>query len=247
LAARQRSSAGKSSFAKTRWSAVLRAGRGGRSTASRAALAELSAAYWYPLYAYARRRGRDADEARDATQGFFAELLEKNVLASADPARGRFRAFLLAAFEHHAAKQRRFWRALKRGGAANVVALDFADAEARYRSEPVDERSPQKLYEASWARALIERAFARLREEYARSERAELFDRLRAQLIEDAPAESYAALGAELGLSEGALKVAIHRLRKRFRAALEREIADTVDDPADVEDELRHLFEALGR
>lgn len=224
---------------------MLRAGRG-TAGASREALAALCTAYWYPLYAYARRRGNGVDDALDLTQDFFAALLAGKALAHVDPARGRFRAFLLGAFEHHASKQRRFLRALKRGGGRAVLSLDAAEAEERYAREPVDACSPQKLYEASWARTLIARAFDAVRAEYASGGKLELFDRLRAHMTDEATDEGYRAIGAELEMTEGAVKVAVHRLRKRFRAALEVEIGDTLDDPAHVQDELHHLFEALG-
>jgi RNA polymerase sigma-70 factor (ECF subfamily) len=232
-------------FATTRWSRVLRAGHGSAS-ASHEALAALCTTYWYPLYAYARRRGHGVDDALDLTQGFLATLLAGKSLRNVDPQRGRFRAFLLGAFEHYAAKQRRFWNALKRGGGRKALALDAGDAEQRYQLEPIDTRTPQKIYEASWARILIARAFDRVRVEYAGGGKVELFDRLRAHLTDEASDESYRALAAEFEMTEGALKVAVHRLRKRFRAALEAEIGDTLDDPGHVQDEIHHLFEALG-
>ena len=232
-------------FATTRWSRVLRAGRGSAS-ASHEALSGLCTTYWYPLYAYARRRGHGADDALDLTQGFLATLLAGKALRNVDPRRGRFRAFLLGAFEHYAAKQRRFWNALKRGGGRKTLEFDAGDAEARYQLEPADTRTPQKLYEASWARILIARAFESVRVEYASGGKGELFDRLRAHLTDEASDEGYRAIAAEFEMTEGALKVAVHRLRKRFRAALESEIADTVDDPGEVQDEIHHLFEALG-
>lgn len=173
-------------------------------------------------------------------------MLEQGSLAGADPRRGRFRAYLLGAFEHQLANRRRFWCALKRGGGRASVALDGATAEQRYALEPADARTPQKLYEAAWARTTIERAFATLREEYERGGKLALFERLRARLADTQAEQSYAELAAELGTTEGALKVAVHRLRKRFRTALEAQIAETVDGPAEVQDEIRHLFEALG-
>ena len=223
---------------------VARAARAGTDE-GRAALAWLFEVYAYPLYAFARRRGASPQDAEDAVQELFATLAAKGALASADPRRGRFRAYLLGAFEHRLSNRRRFLRALRRGAGRPVVSLDAADAEQRYALEPVDARSPQRLYEAAWARTLIERAFAALRAEYARGGKQALFERLRSLLIEGGE-QGYRELAAELGLTEGALKVAVHRLRKRFRAALEAEIAETVEGPAEVQDEIRHLFEALG-
>ena len=237
--------AARSEFRSTRWSVVRRAARGGTDD-GREALAWLFEAYAYPLYAYARRRGMDPHEAEEAVQELFAKALEKGSLSGADPARGRFRAYLLGAFENALRNRRRFWNALKRGGGRARLSLDAARAEQRYALEPADVSDPARLYEAAWARALLERAFDALREEYVARGDAVLFDRLRAHLVDQLSDASYAGLAEELGTTEGALKVAVHRLRKRFRAALEGEIAQTVDNPAEVQDEIRHLFEALG-
>lgn len=230
-------------FRSTRWSVVARS----RGPGAREALAVLFEAYAYPLYAFARRRGLAREEAEDAVHELFAGALEKGSLAGADPARGRFRSYLLAAFENRLRNRKRLWNALKRGGGRSTVSLDAEAAEQRLRVEPAGSDDPRRVYEAAWARTVIERAFARLRSDYAGRGEEALFDALRARLTEDGDPAGLAELGARLGKSEDALKVAFHRLRKRFRAALEAEIAETVDSPAEVEDEIRHLFEALGR
>ncbi len=224
---------------------MARAARLG-SLEARDALTWLFEAYGYPLYAFARRRGATAQDAEDAVQELFTKLVEHDALSAVDPQRGRFRAYLLGVFEHQLANQRRAQRALKRGGGRAEISLDAASAEERYALEPADARSPQALYEAAWARTLIERAFAALRAEYEKGGKLELFERVRAHLTEADSDERYAAIAADLGMSEGALKVAVHRLRKRFRVTLESEIAETVDGPAEIQAEIRHLFEALG-
>jgi RNA polymerase sigma factor (sigma-70 family) len=233
-------------FATTRWSVVLAVGRGGGAPA-REALGSLFKSYWYPLYAYVRRLGHGADEAEELTQSFFAALSEPGALAGADPERGRFRAFLVGAMRHHLAKRRRWWSALKRGGGARIVSIDAAEADRRYALEPADERSPERVFERAWALLLVERARASLRAEYEATGKLELHDRLASHLAGEGSEADYRELAQALDSTEGAIKVAVHRLRKRFRSALEDEIADTVADPAAVQDEIRHLFEALGR
>jgi RNA polymerase sigma-70 factor (ECF subfamily) len=235
-----------SEFRSTRWSVVARA-RGPATREAREALGLLFEAYAYPLYAFARRRGLARDEAEDAVHDFFARALDGRSFTNADPARGRFRAYLLGAFEHLLANRKRFWNALRRGGGRSTVSLDADAAEARYSREPEAGDDPRKLYEAAWARTLIERAFGRVRADYEARGESALFERLRAQLVEEAEPAQLARIGEELGKNEGAVKVALHRLRKRFRAALEEEIAETVEGPQDIDDEIRHLFEALGR
>jgi RNA polymerase sigma-70 factor (ECF subfamily) len=235
---------GRRDFATTRWSLVLAAGR--RSTAgSRQALAALCAVYWGPLYAYVRRRGFQAAEAQDLTQEFFARLLEKRTLEQIEREKGRFRAFLLASLKNFIANFRRGERALKRRPRGGVLSLDFAAAEERFRREPVDRLTPEKLFERQWACMLLEQTLARLKGEYEKAGKAALFDRLKPYLTAGPEATSYAAAAAELGLSEGAVKVAVHRLRSRYRQLLRREVAQTVAGPDEVEEELRSLFRAL--
>jgi RNA polymerase sigma-70 factor (ECF subfamily) len=238
--------AGPHRFATTRWSIVVAAGAA-EDTVGRAALESLCAAYWYPLYAFERRGGTAAEDARDLVQGFFAELLEKDYLAQADRERGRFRTFLITAFRHFASKEREKARALKRGGGRRPLPLDFEDGESRYLREPADERTPERLFERRWALTLLDEAMARLLEEHRAAGREALFDALRGTLggAGAGPEEPYAALGARLGMSEGALKVAVHRLRRRYRDVLRAAIAETVADPAEVDDEIRQLLGAL--
>jgi RNA polymerase sigma-70 factor (ECF subfamily) len=237
--------AGSPRFATTRWSIVVAAGAG-EDTEGRAALESLCGAYWYPLYAFERRRGTAAADAQDLVQGFFAELLEKDVLRQADRERGRFRTFLIAAFRHFASREREKGRALKRGGGRRILPLDFEDGESRYLREPVDARTPETIYERRWALTLLDGALGRLREEHRAAGREDLFEALRGTLgAGGGPAEPYAALGERLGMSEGAVKVAVHRLRRRYREVLRAAIAETVADPSEVDDEIRHLLEAL--
>ncbi|MFN0244043.1 MAG: RNA polymerase sigma factor [Planctomycetota bacterium] len=226
----------------TRWSVVLAAGAD-----SAGALAALCESYWYPLYAFLRRSGHDADEACDLVQGFFAGLLERKDLARVDPARGRFRSFLLVALKHYVVNQRDRARAQKRGGGELPLSLDARDAEARLALDPTDRRPPEKSFEREWALALLDRAMARLAAEQVRAGKSAVFDALRARLSgSDDGDEPQLELAQRLGVTENALRVALHRLRRRYGELVRDEIAQTVSDPADVERELRDLFEALG-
>jgi RNA polymerase sigma-70 factor (ECF subfamily) len=232
-------------FATTHWTMVLSAGRR-PSPQSQAALSNLCQTYWYPLFAYARRRGHDADAAADAIQAFFANLLEKQGLAVADPARGRFRTFLLTSLQNFLANQRRRQRAQKRGGAAVTLSIDRDDAESRYRLEPADRDTPERLFERRWALTVLDRAMGRLRAEYARAGKAELFERLAACVGASSDDISYRDVATSLGLTEGAVKTAVHRLRRRLRERLRDEIAQTVASPQEIDEELRELIAALG-
>ncbi len=232
-------------FATTRWSQVLAAGRPNAGE-SREALSRLCESYWYPLYAYVRRWGYDAEQAQDLTQEFFARLLEKRYLRAADPARGRFRSFLLASLKHFLANERDRAGAVKRGGRAAIVSLELENAEGRYSLEPPDQETPETIFERRWATTLLERTLSRLAREFESAGRKPLFDRLEGCLTGDGEAAPYARLAADLGMSEGAVKVAVHRLRKRFGALLREEIGETVATPAEVDDEIRELFRALG-
>jgi RNA polymerase sigma-70 factor (ECF subfamily) len=234
---------GRGRFATTRWSVVLAAGKRGRPE-SRHALAELCEAYWYPLYAEARRRGRSAEDASDLVQGFFARLLEKNDLAAADPTRGRFRSFLLAAFGHFLANEWDRQHARKRGGGRKAVPLDVAEGESRYRREAAHDETPERIYDRRWALSLIDRALARLRDECARAGKAALFETLEPALSGNRAA-SYAELAESLGMTEGAVKTAVHRLRTRCGAIVREEVAETVSRPEEIDEELGHLFAAL--
>jgi RNA polymerase sigma factor (sigma-70 family) len=232
-------------FASTRWSLVAAAGRG-ESPEARAALAVLCQTYWYPLYAYARRLA-SADDAQDLTQEFFARLLEKDYLRAADPRRGKFRSFLLTAFKHFLAKERERAAAQKRGGGRRPLSLDFQDGERRFRHEPADPTTPEMVYQRRWALTLLEQALARLRQEFAGAGKEHLFEALKGALTGGGTDEPYAGIGQDLGLSEQAVKTAVHRLRRRYKELLCAEVAQTVATPEEVEDELRDLFAAVRR
>jgi len=233
---------GPSRFPTTRWTLVLAAGDPHRKEA-RSALVDLCEKYWYPLYAYLRRRGYAADEAQDLTQEFFVRVLEGRYLDHADPEKGRFRSFILTSLKFFVADEEDRQRAQKRGGGV-IVPLEFSSGEDRYQREPGHDETPERIFERRWALSLLDRVVERLRNEFVDHGRPEHFERLKVFLLgqSDAP---YAALAREMNTSEGALKVAIHRLRKRYRELFRQEIADTVADPADVESELRFLAGVL--
>lgn len=230
-------------FRTTRWSLIAAAGDPA-ATDSRQALADLCGQYWYPVYAYVRRRGSDRHKAEDLTQAFFARLLESNDLAAADRTRGRFRTFLLTACQHFLANRHDYETAVKRGGGVIPLPIDFGDGEERFTREPADPHTAEADFERRWAVTLLDQTLKELRAEYAESGKATLFDGLKGTLTGDGPA--YRDLGERLGLSEGAVKVAVHRLKQRYRDKLRAVIAETVDTPADVDDEIRDLFAALG-
>jgi RNA polymerase sigma factor (sigma-70 family) len=231
-------------FATTHWSVVLEAGRSPRQDADQA-LATLCQGYWYPLYAYVRRHVRDAAEAQDLTQEFFARLLEKDLLAGATPERGRFRSFLLTAMKNFLANQWHRARAQKRGGRRPVLSLDFEAGDSRYGLEPSHDLTPERLYERKWALTLLDRVLGRLREEYSAAGKGAPFELLRPLLGGGRAVAAYADIARQLGMTEGAAKVAAHRMRKRYRILLRHELAQTVVDPADVDDEICWLFKAL--
>ena len=233
-------------FRTTHWSAVVRAGHGDSSEVG-AALNELCQVYWYPLYAYARRQGHIAAEAEDLTQGFFARLLERNFVAQADPEKGRFRTFLLTVFKRFLANEWNRQHVQKRGGFRPHLSLDAAWAESRYGAEPIQGDAPDLLFERQWALTLLAQVMRRLECEYEESGRAQLFERLEACLTKDETALRYAGVAAELGLTEAAVRMAMQRLRSRYRALLREEIAKTVVSPDDVEAELLDLFAAFRR
>jgi DNA-directed RNA polymerase specialized sigma24 family protein len=232
------------SFVTTRWTLVVAAG-GDDSAAAGAALATLCETYWYPLYAYVRRRGANADEARDLTQGFLASLLERRDFEHLRQDRGRFRGFLLASLQHFLANDAARRRTQKRGGHLALVPLAFDQAEGRYRVEPIEPATPETLYERRWALTVIERVLAHLRQEWDASARGIEFDELKACLLGEAPAGGYTAVAERLGTTEGAVKAAVHRLRRKFQTQLRRDIAETVVDAADIDDEIRYLLHAL--
>jgi len=231
-------------FAATRWTVVLAAGQAPSPQAGRA-LEELCRTYWYPLYAYVRRRGYEVHEAEDLTQEFFARLLAKNYLGDVDREKGKFRSFLLASLKHFLANEWDRARAARRGGGASHLSLDTQTAETRYRSEPADDLSPDRLLDRQWALALLDQVLGRLQAEFVEDGKGKLFDHLKVFLTEGKGATSYAEIAAKLGMTEGAAKVAVHRLRRRYRELLREQISQTVATPAEIDDEIRHLFGAF--
>jgi RNA polymerase sigma factor (sigma-70 family) len=231
-------------FPATRWSRVA-AASGPNDPSARVALEGLCRDYWFPLYAFARRRGQPPHEAEDTVQGFLADLLERDSLAGLDRSKGRFRAFLRAACDHYLANQRDHEQAVKRGGGITIVSINRVDAENRYDREPSHELTPERLFEKQWALMLLERVLRRLEAESAQAGKAELFARLRPALQGSDLALPYSALGAELGMSEGAMRVAAHRLRARYREILREEVGRTTDDQTSVDDEIGELLAAL--
>jgi RNA polymerase sigma factor (sigma-70 family) len=235
---------GPSQFPTTRWTLVVAAGDPHRKEAQ-SALVSLCENYWYPLYAYLRRRGYPAHQAQDLTQEFFIRVLEGRYLDRADPEKGRFRSFILTSLKFFVADEEDRDRAQKRGG-GTVEPLEFSSGEQRYQREPAHDETPERIFERRWALTMLDRVVEKLREEFVQHGRPEHFEQLKVFLLgqSDAP---YAVLAHEMNTSEGALKVAIHRLRKRYRELFRQEIADTVADPAEVESELRFLAAVLAR
>jgi len=233
-------------FATTHWSVVLAAGRP-KSASYRQALETLCGTYWFPLYAYLRRQGYDSHQAQDYTQAFFTNLLDKGGLGLADPKRGKFRSFLLASLKHFLSNERARARAKKRGGGRKALSLDFENAESQYALEPRDELSPEKLFERSWALTVLARTMARLQAEAVSTNKLKLFDRLKIYLTAEKGSVPYHNAAAELDMTEGAVRVAIHRLRRRYRELLRDEIAQTVTSDDQIDEEIRDLFTALGR
>jgi len=227
--------------ATTQWSQVL-AARDGSDTEARAALESLCQTYWQPLYAYSRHQGSDPDEARDLTQGFFAEFLEKDLLADVDPAKGQFRSFLLASLRHFLARQRRSTQTLKRGGGTRTVSLDTDVGEKGYAIQSSEQLTPIDVFEQRWATTVLERAMKRLQHDSEASGDDSHFERLNPYLTSAEPQTPYREAAKELSISEGAVATAVHRLRQRYGKCLRTEIAETVADPSQVDDELRHLL-----
>jgi RNA polymerase sigma-70 factor (ECF subfamily) len=230
-------------FLTTRWSLVL-AARGFDAPASRA-LEDLCRAYWFPLFAYVRRCRVPAHEAEDVVQGFFARLIEKRDLSQVGPEKGRFRSFMLAAIRHHLSHHRAHERAEKRGGGRVVLEIDFRDADQRLEAEAPGIDDPERAFELAWARELLRTCIDELGREYAKSGRRTVFDVLAPELQRVGDSSEYAAHAEKLGLTPGAVKVAVHRLRARFRERLRERIAATVERDEDVEDELQALLRAL--
>ena len=235
----------RAAFVTTHWSVVL-AAKEASSPDSAAALETLCQTYWYPLYAYARRQGHSAHDAQDLTQEFIAKLLEKQYLKAAEREKGRFRTFLRVAMKRFLANEWDRVRAQKRGGGALSVSWDAAMAEGRYQRETATTLEPENMYERQWAMALLEQTMKMLREEYEMGDKTAEFDRLKAVLTAERGSIDYAGLAKDLATSEGAARVAVHRLRKRFRDLFRAAVANTVDDTRDVEDELRYVVKLLG-
>ena len=237
------SGAGQAMFATTHWSVVLRAGHESGAEGD-TALEALCRGYWYPLYAYIRRLGHSPHDAQDLTQSFFAYLLEKRLLTKADPESGRFRSFLLGSLKNFMANEWRKQNAQKRG-ASQTISFDAQDAEQRYAVEPADETNPQSLYEQAWAVAVLEQAATSLEKEYRAGGKHGLFDQLAPFLQGERSDLTYTGIGTQLGMTEGAVKVAVHRLRQRYRELLRAAVANTVADPLEVDGELRHLLHIM--
>lgn len=233
---------GQSQFPTTRWTLVLAAGEPSRKEA-RSALVSLCENYWYPLYAYLRRRGYAPDRAQDLTQEFFTRVLEGRYIDRADPEKGRFRSFLLTSLKFFVADEEDHDRAQKRGGGA-VAPLEFSSGEERYQREPSHDETPERIFERRWALSVLDRVVERLRSEFVLHGRPEHFDRLKVFLVGQSETP-YSELAREMNTSEGAIKVSVHRLRKRYRVLFRQEIADTVADPTKVESELRFLAAVL--
>ena len=231
-------------FVTTHWSLVVSAGRNDTPHA-REALEKLCRSYWFPIYAFVRRQGHGPHDAQDLTQEFFARLLEKKQLAGADPARGRFRSFLLASLKHFLANEWDKANAQKRGGGQVLIPIDAATAETSCGFEPADNLTADIIFERRWALTLLEHVLGRLRAEYVRDGKENLFEQLKPTLTEASRTVAYAEIATRLGTTEGAVKVAVHRLRQRYREVLRAEIADTVANPGEVDDEIRNLFTAL--
>jgi DNA-directed RNA polymerase specialized sigma24 family protein len=233
-------------FATTHWSVVLAAG-GGKDERASEALEELCRAYWYPLYAHVRRRGYSPEDAQDLTQEFFARLLAKEWLSMANARRGRFRSFLLGAFDHFLAKEWARSHCQKRGGNQPHLSFELVAAEELYHLEAGREGNPEAVYERQWALHLLGRVRARLRAEVAAGGKAERFELLEPFLPGGECALSYAEAAARLGLPEGTFKSEVHRFRRRYGELLREEIAHTVVSPEEIDDELRHLITVMGR
>jgi RNA polymerase sigma-70 factor (ECF subfamily) len=232
-------------FATTHWSVVL-AARHHDAPEAEVSLEKLCQTYWSPLYAYVRRRGYNEEDAKDLTQGFFAWLLERKWLERADPRRGRFRSFLLTSISGFLGNEWDKSRTQKRGG-GRVLSLPFGEADTRCGWEPADSVTPEQTFERRWAVTLLDQVMNRLGADYARQDKAHLFEELKPCLLGERTAQPYASLASKLGMTEGSVKVAVHRLRQRYRQLLREEIAHTVEKPEEVEDEMRHLFAVLAR
>ena len=231
-------------FTTTRWSVILTAGGEDMEQAERA-LAELCRAYWYPLYAYARRQGADEHDAQDLTQSFFESIIRRNDLTKVHPKKGRFRSWLLNCMKHFMLNEWKKARRLKRGGQYNIVSLDADEAEERYRREPADTLSADRIFERRWALTVIENALDRLESEYESAGKGDLFQLLKNTITGDDEKVRYAEIAEQVGLSEGGVKTAVHRLRKRQRELIRAAVMETVSTASEADEELRHLMGVL--
>ena len=231
-------------FATTHWSLVLEAAQDTSET-SEQALAELCEIYWYPLYAYVRRQGHTSEDAQDLTQGFFARLLEKRDLQTVDQEKGRFRSFLMACMKHFLINEWDKRKATKRGGGQAILSLDFEGAESRFARGSVDQRTPEAVFDREWALTTLANVRARLSDEQDVSKKSDQFETLQVYLTGDANLPSYREAGQSLGMSEGAVKVAVHRMRNRFAQLLREHIGQTVAEEEEIDDEIRALMDAL--
>ena len=231
-------------FAATSWTNVLAAQRGGSPEAS-VALEKLCVAYWYPLYAYLRRKGFDPHKAQDLNQEFFYRLIKENYLGAVDRRRGKFRSFLLAALNHFVSNQRDHERAAKRGGGQTLISLDAEEAEDRFKLEPASTLSPEKIFERNWFMTLFAEALRRLREEQVASGKGAVFEQLKQFVTDDAAAGDYNAAAERVNMTPNAVAVTVHRWRERYKKLVHEEVVRTVADPSEIEDELHRFFAVL--
>jgi RNA polymerase sigma factor (sigma-70 family) len=231
-------------FATTHWSVVLAAGKSS-STNQKQALETLCQSYWFPLYAFLRRRGYDNHQAEDFTQAFFAHILEKHSLRTADPKYGKFRSFLLIRIKGFLSDERDRAQAQKRGGGRKILSLSFQNAEGQYALEPADQLSPEMLFEKSWALTVLERTMDQLEADMAKKNKQKLFGHLKVYLTTEKDVIPYQDTATELDMTEGAIRVAVHRLRRQYRRLLRDEIAQTVGDKDKIDEEMECLFAAL--
>ena len=235
---------GKPRFATTRWSVVLAAGKSS-APRQKQALETLCQSYWFPLYAYLRRRGYESHQAEDLTQAFFARMLEKKEFQTADPKCGKFRSFLLVRLKYFLSDQRDRAQAKKRGGGRKILSLNAGDAEGHYNLEPATQLSPEMLFEKAWALTVLERTMGRLEAEMTKKNRKKLFDHLKVYLTTDKNAIPYQNMAAELSMTEASVRIAVHRLRRQYRKLLRDEVAQTVGDEDQIDEEMGSLFAAL--
>jgi len=238
------STPGQSTFATTHWSVILAAGNQSSPDYTRA-LSTLCETYWLPIYAYLRRRGYNRQQAEDYTQSFFAGLLERQSIGKADREKGKFRSFLLTSLKNFLADEYDRTEAQKRGGKIKVLSLDIDDGETRYSREPVDNLSPEKIFERYWAQTVLKQAMARLKAEYVNANKQRLFEHLKAYLTMEQDSMSYLSVASKLNMTEGAVKVAVYRLRQRYGELVRDQIAQTVTTTEQIEDEIRELYSAL--